>query len=326
MDIPLIERKAGHLPGEVSLTSSSGRIKILTLGESFVGKSTLIKAYCEGKFISDYIPTIGIDYGVRTTKIEELDVKINFWDVAGDPVYFEVRNEFYRETHGVMLVFDLSSRKSFENLNQWLIEINKYINNKNIVIHLIGNKLDKEPRIISKEEATVFALNNNFKYTEVSSKDIDAVNKLFEDLFLDVIDNYKNQENEEQTEKTQQAPQGSQSNLQSKSQFDSQPVNGEKIQSRKPSTVAPLNDTRIQSRKPSTIAPLNDIRTQSRKPSTVAPINDIAALNEKQLSNINEATTPDYSKDMNIEEVNNENNITENNTIEAETVSTELNE
>jgi len=194
MNVPLIVREKDHLPRPIKLTSSSGRIKILTLGDAYVGKSTLIKAYCEGKFISDYLPTIGIDYGVKTTNIEGLEVKLNFWDVAGDPMYYEVRNEFYRDTHGAILVFDLSFRKSFENLNQWITEINKYMNNKKIVIHLIGNKLDKEPRVVSYEEAAKFAMINNFKYTEIAANDIDSVNKLFEKLFLDVIGSYKTQD------------------------------------------------------------------------------------------------------------------------------------
>ncbi|ORX43833.1 P-loop containing nucleoside triphosphate hydrolase protein [Piromyces finnis] len=184
------------------MASESGRIKILTLGDSFVGKSTLIKAYCEGKFITDYIPTIGIDFGVRTTTIENVEVKINFWDVAGDPLYFEVRNEFYKDTHGVLLVFDLSTRKTFENLIQWLTEINRFMNKSEIIIHLIGNKLDRETRVISYEEASKFAIKNGFKYIEISSKDIDSVNKLFDNLFFDIINIYKDQNHQLSNSKT----------------------------------------------------------------------------------------------------------------------------
>jgi len=90
-----------------------------------------------------------------------------------------------------MLVFDVTNRRSFENLIQWIAEIRRFLNKAGVVIHLVGNKLDREPRIISFEEATRFATKNNFKYTEISAKSIEAVHKLFENLFLDIISSYK---------------------------------------------------------------------------------------------------------------------------------------
>jgi GTPase SAR1 family protein len=90
------------------------RIKIITMGDAASGKSCLVKRYCEERFVSKYISTIGIDYGVKPTKIKGRDVRVNFWDMSGSEAFFEVRNEFYKDASGALLVYDVSNKKSFE--------------------------------------------------------------------------------------------------------------------------------------------------------------------------------------------------------------------
>jgi len=86
------------------------------MGDAASGKSCLVKRYCEERFVSKYISTIGIDYGVKPTKIAGKDVRVNFWDMSGSEAFFEVRNEFYKDASGAILVYDVSNKKSFENL------------------------------------------------------------------------------------------------------------------------------------------------------------------------------------------------------------------
>ena len=81
-------------------TPSSCRLKIISCGDSMVGKSCLIKRYCESKFVSKYIPTIGIDYGVKQLAIRGQDVRVNFFDFSGLDGYLDIRNEFYKDSHG----------------------------------------------------------------------------------------------------------------------------------------------------------------------------------------------------------------------------------
>ncbi|CCW66687.1 unnamed protein product [Phytomonas sp. Hart1] len=128
----------------------------MTLGDSGVGKSCLIKRYCEGRFIPKYIPTIGIDYGVKLVtvnpvKLEEerakgpkgaaegsnssaawtarapTAVRVNFWDVAGGAESLEIRNEFYAPTQGILLIYNVGDLKSFESLDRWVEEMNRFI-------------------------------------------------------------------------------------------------------------------------------------------------------------------------------------------------------
>ena len=98
------------------------RLKIITMGDCAVGKSCIVKRFCEERFVSKYISTIGIDYGVKPTKINGRDVRVNFWDMSGNPEFFEVRNEFYKDASGGLLVYDVSNRKSFESLQEWVVE------------------------------------------------------------------------------------------------------------------------------------------------------------------------------------------------------------
>lgn len=137
----------------------SPRVKILTVGNAGVGKSCLIKRYCEGRFVAKYIPTIGIDYGVKRVDIQPglvqryraasstsggtsssaqshsngassatppATVRVNFWDVAGGAESFEIRNEFYGAAQGVVFVYDVRNADSFAALNDWWDELGSY--------------------------------------------------------------------------------------------------------------------------------------------------------------------------------------------------------
>ncbi|KAI8813026.1 RJL family GTPase [Cladochytrium replicatum] len=163
------------------------RIKLLSMGDSGVGKSCLIKRYCEQRFISDYIPTIGIDYGVKAITIGDSEVKINFWDVAGDPIYYEIRNEFYRDTNGVLLVYDVCNRMSFENLDNWLSEMVMLGGGGDAVIYVAANKIDQGPRTVSMQEGLAWAQGNLYRYFETSASGGDGVNELFSQLFQQIV-------------------------------------------------------------------------------------------------------------------------------------------
>jgi DnaJ family protein C protein 27 len=140
--------------------SQASRIKVISMGEERVGKSCLIKRFCEEKFVDKYVPTIGIDFGVKPVPVERCgQVRINFWDMAGGSEYYAVRSEFYADAQvrqgtrshasrrpasrgrpalscphlirlparhpslqGAMLVFDVCSRPSFERLAAWMEE------------------------------------------------------------------------------------------------------------------------------------------------------------------------------------------------------------
>jgi DnaJ homolog subfamily C member 27 len=113
------------------------RIKILSIGSSGAGKSCLIKRYCEERFVSKYIATIGVDYGVKPVIVDGVEVRVNFWDLSGLPEFFEIRNEFYKETQGCMLVYDVASKESFLECDSWLSEAAKFGANPRLVFSFL---------------------------------------------------------------------------------------------------------------------------------------------------------------------------------------------
>lgn len=161
------------------------RIKIISMGDGNVGKSCVIKRYCEEQFVSKYISTIGIDYGVKPVVIDGMTVRVNFWDLSGHPEFFEVRNEFYKDTQGGLLIFDVSSRKSFESLENWLRESAQFGGNKFPCI-VCGNKVDKK-RVITEEEAARWAAHKGFAYFETSAKTGENIEDALNALFKTVV-------------------------------------------------------------------------------------------------------------------------------------------
>lgn len=151
------------------MTSNSLRLKIITLGNVNTGKSCLIKRYCEKRFVSKYMATIGIDYGVTRLRIKNYDIRMNIFDFSGHPLFYEVRNEFYRDVQGVLLVFDLSNRRSFETLDYWLNEMKKELNTKfsSVLVFVVGNKTDSK-RTVDENEARLWANIRGYQYFETS--------------------------------------------------------------------------------------------------------------------------------------------------------------
>ena len=93
----------GRLSTSAAQKPAHTRIKIISMGSGGSGKSCLIKRYCEERFVSKYIATIGVDYGVKPATVDGVEVRVNFWDLSGHPEFFEVRNEFYKDAQGAIL-------------------------------------------------------------------------------------------------------------------------------------------------------------------------------------------------------------------------------
>ena len=160
------------------------------MGERGCGKSCLIKRYCEEKFVSKYIGTIGVDYGVKPLKLGDYDVKVNLWDMAGSPEYLEVRNEFYKDAQGAVLVYDVSNRDSFERLGDWLDESNRFGLNRGAVVVVAANKTDvgERHRAVKEVEGRAWADRHGYPYFETSACSGESVREMFHTLFARVVD------------------------------------------------------------------------------------------------------------------------------------------
>lgn len=175
------------LPREAPPVKPAHRIKVISLGEAGVGKSCLIKRYCEEKFVPKHIPTIGIDFGVKPVRIEGQQVRVNFFDCAGGEEYAEIRNEFYKDAQGAVLIFDVGSSKTLEALEGWLREAEAN-GLRSPAMMLVGNKADSKKREVSEADARRWAgAHGGCPYCETSAKDGEGVAKMWEKLFATIV-------------------------------------------------------------------------------------------------------------------------------------------
>ena len=149
-------------------------IKLLTLGESGVGKTTLILNYINPNikinYLEKYNPTIGVDYQKKVITIDNKNIDIEIWDTAGQERFKNITSHYYSGADGILLLFDISDKSSFEKLSFWINDLNNKVYLDNISLILIGNKSDlDDKREVSIEEAKKFAEENNIEYYEISA-------------------------------------------------------------------------------------------------------------------------------------------------------------
>lgn len=160
------------------------RMKIISMGDEGVGKSCIIKRFCEERFIPKYITTIGIDYGVKRVTVDGTEVRVNFWDLAGGQEFFDIRNEFYKDAQGAILVYDVTNARSFAQLELWLQESKKF-GAKDLVVAVCANKVDLPKRVVSEAEGRKWATSKGFAYFEMSASTGLNIVAMFEQLLND---------------------------------------------------------------------------------------------------------------------------------------------
>ena len=158
-------------------------IKLLTLGETEVGKTSIVLRYSDDKFHESKIATIGIDFKIKMIKKGNEKIKVSIYDTAGQERFKNIVKHYYKGANGVLLIFDITKRDTFEKLDYWLTDLQENSDNlDNLFIYLIGNKNDLEAeRKVSTEEANKFAQEKNLSYIEVSAKTGFNIKKLFDE-------------------------------------------------------------------------------------------------------------------------------------------------
>ena len=167
-------------------------IKLLTLGDTTVGKSSIVLRFSDDQFDDTIFSTIGIDFKTKFMKVKDSTVKVLIWDTAGQEKFQNVAKSYYKGANGVLLVYDISNRKSFERVEFWLKELKE--NNKidDLYLYLVGNKKDLEgKRMISTDEGKKFAEDNNINFIEVSAKTGEGVHEVFDNVLNGALDKVK---------------------------------------------------------------------------------------------------------------------------------------
>lgn len=161
--------------------------KIVFVGDTSVGKTSIITSFRDKIFNEHAESTKGIDFIIKTTKLNNKDVKLLLWDTAGQERFRAITIPYYRYTNGVILVYDVSNKESFDNLKKWSAEIDKYCNETTSKL-IIGNKSDLK-RVISFNDGKNLANHLNYMFTETSTKTSIGVEEAFNLLINDMIKN-----------------------------------------------------------------------------------------------------------------------------------------
>ncbi len=157
------------------------------MGNSNVGKSSLFLRFVDDIWNDTFVPTIGVDFKIKTFDIDEKKIKMQIWDTAGQERFKNIIASYYRGAHGILLIYDVTDKDSFKNLSNWIIEIEKN-SSKQVLKVLIGNKTDLEDkRVVTYNQGKEFADTYGLKYIETSAKKNLNVNEAFETLGRELI-------------------------------------------------------------------------------------------------------------------------------------------
>ena len=164
--------------------------KILLLGDSTVGKTCFLLRYMDDSFLDLHMATIGLDYRLKTMILEDQKiVKVQLWDTAGQDKFRAITRNYYKGASGIILLFDVTNIKSFENIKKWINEIKEEISEK-VSIILIGNKIDNaNERKISKEQGEKLASEIGVKFFDTFAKTGEGINECVFYLVKKIFEN-----------------------------------------------------------------------------------------------------------------------------------------
>ncbi|XP_063172988.1 ras-related protein Rab-13 [Candoia aspera] len=161
--------------------------KLLLIGDSGVGKTCLIIRFSEDSFSGTYISTIGIDFKIRTVEVEGKRIKLQVWDTAGQERFKTITTAYYRGAMGIILVYDITDEKSFENIQNWMKSIKENAS-AGVERLLLGNKCDMEvKRKVSRDQAEKLSREHGIKFFETSAKSSLNVEEAFNTLARDIL-------------------------------------------------------------------------------------------------------------------------------------------
>lgn len=164
--------------------------KIIIIGDSGVGKSCMLLRFADNTYTDSYISTIGVDFKIRTIEHQGKTVKLQIWDTAGQERFRTITSSYYRGVHGALVVFDLTELESFNNLKQWLEELERFGpsnlrgSESALPIFIIGTKADmpKSKQVVPIDSINALVREHGAKYYSTSAKTGLGIDAIFYDL------------------------------------------------------------------------------------------------------------------------------------------------
>ena len=171
------------------------KFNINFLGDTSVGKTSIIKRHVNKTFDENAIATIGIDNIKDEKEFDKKKYSFKIYDTAGQERYKSISINYIKLGDGFLLVFSVDNKETFDKLEEWIQNIYDSVSIDEKVIFLVGNKIDSPNRVVKREEAEAFAKNKNFRYFETSAKTGEGVEELFDELYNTIYNLNKKGEN-----------------------------------------------------------------------------------------------------------------------------------
>lgn len=163
------------------------QIKLLLLGDSSTGKTCILQKFTDDTFNLSFITTIGIDFRTKEMTYKGNKKKVVIWDTAGQERFRNITKAYYRGSLGMLLVYDITNKTTFENISRWMKEI-KSSTSEDLEIILIGNKIDLPDRQVTTEQGQMLADSYNIPFLETSAKTGENIKIAFEQIFTKICD------------------------------------------------------------------------------------------------------------------------------------------
>ena len=167
------------------------KCQLLIIGNSIVGKTSILTKYTSKAYTESYVATVGLDFFTKDETIDSKTIRIKIWDTAGQERYKAITKCFFQRAQGIIIVFDVTNKRSFDDLKMWIDSIKSQSklteDLENMPIIIIGNKIDIPKRVIDKETAMNFAKEQNFDYYETSAKTGEGIDNAIKELVKKVM-------------------------------------------------------------------------------------------------------------------------------------------
>ena len=165
--------------------------KVLLLGDTTVGKTCFLMKYTDKTFQEVHMSTIGLDYRLKTMTLKSGKViKLQIWDTAGQDRFRAITKNYYKGAHGIILIYDITSLQTYENVKTWINQIREEAP-ANVIIYIAGNKIDmEEERKVKTEEGKKLADEFGLPFYETSAKNDININETFENLVEEIDKTY----------------------------------------------------------------------------------------------------------------------------------------
>jgi len=167
-------------------------LKYIIIGDSSVGKSSLLTQFTEQTFADIHDITVGVEFGAKLLNVNDRKVKLEIWDTAGQETFLAITRAYYRGSDGVILVYDIGNRQSFLSLERWLKECHENCANSSLEVMVVGMKVDIPPedRQVTEEEAREWATKKGLPFIEASARTAFNVENIFIQSATKILENF----------------------------------------------------------------------------------------------------------------------------------------